>query len=90
MELANAMQLDINEEDIEMLLESHSEELTNEELLEINRHLQEAAKREEEPEVPKQFTVKGLCDFSVHSIVVCKCWKRWTLMLSVWRNVQKK
>ena len=53
LELANAMQLDINEEDIEELLESHSEELTNEELLEIDRHLQEEAKREEEPEVPK-------------------------------------
>ena len=66
-DLANAMQLDIEDDDIDELLESDNEELTNDELLEIERYIQEEEGRmEEEPEVPKRFTAKGLREcFSV-------------------------
>ncbi|KAM4694159.1 tigger transposable element-derived protein 1-like isoform 1-T2 [Discoglossus pictus] len=59
----NALQLDINENDVIDLLESNSQELTNEDLMEIEKQLIEAQEHEEQedPE-PRKFTTKQLAE----------------------------
>ncbi|KAM4688516.1 tigger transposable element-derived protein 1-like [Discoglossus pictus] len=59
----NALQLDINENDVIDLLESHSQELTNEDLMEIEKQLIEAQEhKESEDPKPRKFTNKQLAE----------------------------
>ncbi|XP_066468627.1 tigger transposable element-derived protein 1-like isoform X3 [Tiliqua scincoides] len=61
-EMADTFNLGVDEDDIEELLEVVPEELTNEELLELERIAEEEAREEKEEESPKKFTVKGLAE----------------------------
>uniref|UniRef100_UPI00358FA229 tigger transposable element-derived protein 1-like n=1 Tax=Myxine glutinosa TaxID=7769 RepID=UPI00358FA229 len=68
--MANELNLGVDDDDIEELLEVVPEELTNEELLELQQHWiaeEEAREKESEEEeveeVQKKFTIKGLSKF---------------------------
>ena len=61
-EISKNLQLDLEEEDFEELLESHSEELTNEELMELEemQRKEEQEETEDEPLPIKKFDTKLL------------------------------
>ncbi|XP_078069697.1 cytosolic 5'-nucleotidase 1A-like [Mustelus asterias] len=60
----NQLQLDINEDDVLDLLESHAEELTNEDLMELEQQMIafEEEGRDQETSEPKKFLTKELAE----------------------------
>ena len=61
-EISKSLKLDLEEDDFEELFESHSQELTNEDLMELEemQRLQEQEEPEEEPLPIKKFETKLL------------------------------
>lgn len=59
--LGNQLQLELEVDDVTELLESHGEELSSEDLIELEKQMIEEVEEEEEPE-PKRFTTKVLAE----------------------------
>lgn len=64
LKMANELDLNLEEEDIQELFDCHNQELTNEDLMELEAHriAEEEARALEPEEAQKKFTLKGLQD----------------------------